>query len=85
MRHMMTLDKLATEVRRARKAKGFSQSELGRRANVSRAHIDRLENRRLSDVGFSALMRILRALDVDLALMPYNHGRPTLTELRRHD
>jgi len=82
---MLTLDRISSEIKAARKAKGLSQTELGRRANVSRAQLDRLENGRVSDVGFQMLLRLLRTLDLDLVLGPQNQGRPTLNELRRRD
>ena len=78
---MLTLHTIAQTVKSARKARRLSQSELGGRANVSRAQIDRLENGRISDIGFLTLIRILRALDMDLSLGPMNYGRPTLSEL----
>lgn len=78
---MLTLENIAGRVKFARKGKGLSQSELGARANVSRAQIDRLENGRISDIGFLTLARILRALDLDLSVGPMNYGRPTLGEL----
>ena len=83
--NMLTLNTLAAEIKAGRAAKGLSQSDLGRQANVSRAQIDRIENGRVSDVGFQTLIRILRVLDLDLVLRPYNHSRPTLTELRARD
>jgi len=78
---MITLQTIAQSVKSVRKAKGLSQSELSRRADVSRAQIDRLENGRTSDVGFLTLIRILRALGLDLSLGPMNYGRPTLSNL----
>jgi transcriptional regulator with XRE-family HTH domain len=82
---MLTLDTLSRTIKAARTEKDLSQSDLSARADVSRAQIDRLENGRAGDVRFSTLMRILRALDLDLTLGPQNQGRPTLTELRRED
>lgn len=82
---MLTLDILSLTIKAARTVKGVSQTELGRRADVSRAQIERLENGRAADVRFSTLTRILRALDLDLTLGPHNQGRPTLTQLRLDD
>lgn len=64
---MPTSDVLGESVRGARKARGWSQTELAHRAGVSRPTIARIE----AGQGFSAttLQKVARALDLQITLV----------------
>jgi transcriptional regulator with XRE-family HTH domain len=78
---MLDLQTIGEDVRTARKAKRLTQSALGEIAGVSRAQIERLENGRAADMGFGLVLRLVRAVGLDLSLQAHNHGRPTLDDL----
>ncbi len=78
---MLSLDILGLEISKARRAKALTQAELAKRASVSRATVESLENGRLAELGFNKLNRILRALSLELKIGPYNFQRPTLEDL----
>lgn len=78
---MLSLDIVGIEVSKARRAKALTQTELAKRAGVSRATLESLENGRLAELGFNKLSRILRALSLELKIGPYNFQRPTLEDL----
>jgi transcriptional regulator with XRE-family HTH domain len=79
------LEELGARVRSARRALGWTQTALGERAGVSRAQIDRLENGRLTDIGYKPLQRLLACLGLELRVGDANRGRPTLDELARDE
>jgi len=61
----------------------LTQSDLARRAGVSQATLDALENGRARELGFSKLTKLLAALGLELKLQPA--GCPTLDELLAED
>jgi transcriptional regulator with XRE-family HTH domain len=63
----------------------LSQSELSRKAGLSRATLDALENGRAGELGFSKVTRLLAALGLELTLQTASSQRPTLEELMRED
>ena len=67
------LDALPAEVRdalrRARKSKGWSQAELGRRAGLPQVHISHLETGKVVP-RFDTLLDTIRVLDLDLVVVP---------------
>ncbi len=79
----MDITELGEQIRDARHAARLSQSELAKRAGVSRARIDAIENGRAPDAGLRLTLRMLRALGLDLRLTTYNDRRPTLEDLRK--
>jgi transcriptional regulator with XRE-family HTH domain len=81
----MDLIELGERIKATRKAKGLSQTKLAEESGVSRARLEALENARLAEIGFKHLLRILNALDLDLRLTQFNHGRPTLEDLVAED
>jgi len=81
----MSLGQLGEGISDARKDQGLRQIDLAKRAGVSRATIDALENGRASDIGVSRLSRILAALGLELSIRPVTNERPTLDELMEED
>jgi len=82
---MTALSLIGSRVASRRKALGLSQSELARKAGVSRATLESLENGRSGELGFSRVTNILSALGLELKLQEANRQRPTLDELLEED
>lgn len=80
---MIGLSDLGREIATARKSARLTQLELAKRAGVSRATVDLLENGRASEIGYSKLARILRVVGLELRLQPIALERPTLDDLLR--
>lgn len=78
---MLTLNSLGEQIAPRRKKLGMSQIELAKKASVSRATLDALENGRSGELGFSKITRILSALGLRLSLQEAALQRPTLDEL----
>ena len=64
---------------------GLSQTALARKARISRATLDALENGRLGELGYTKVLNILTALGLELKLHEANAHRPTLEELLSED
>ena len=79
----MLIEDIAARVKETRRAQGLTQLALAERAKVSRPTIARLETGKLPEIGYRTLLKILRALDLDLRLTTLNKGRPTLDDLAR--
>lgn len=82
---MLALISIGAEIAAKRKRLGLTQSELAKRAAVSRATLDALENGRSGELGFSKVTRILSALGMGLKLQEEMARRPTLDELMEED
>ena len=82
---MLTVSLLGPQIATRRKALRLSQSDLARKAEISRATMDALENGRSAELGFSRLTRILAALGLELKLQDASSRRPTLDELMEDD
>ena len=78
---MLTLLSIGAEIATRRKKLGLSQSELARRASVSRATLDALENGRTGELGFSKIMKILSVLGLEIEIQNAAARRPTLDQL----
>ena len=63
----------------------LSQAALSRKAGVSRATLDALENGRTGELGFSKITKLLAALGLELKLQDAGSRRPTLDELMQED
>jgi len=72
---------LGDQIAKQRKALKISQVALARRAGISRATLDALENGRAGEMGFSRLTKVLAALGLELKLQAAGSERPTLDEL----
>jgi len=77
----MNLPSLGRTIAAQRRTLKLSQAELSRRAGISRATLDALENGRTGELGFSKISRLLAALGLELKLQPAGSHRPTLEEL----
>lgn len=82
---MLTLSFIGTEIAAARTKRGWRQTDLAKRASISRATVDALENGRAGELGFSKITKILAALGMELKLQESGTGRPTLDELMQED
>jgi transcriptional regulator with XRE-family HTH domain len=82
---MVDLSSVGGQIAERRKALKLSQSALARRAGVSRATIDALENGRAGELGFSKIVRLLAGLGLELKLAVAGSQRPTLDELMQED
>jgi transcriptional regulator with XRE-family HTH domain len=82
---MLTLSSIGPQIASKRKKLGLSQAELARKAFVSRATLDALENGRSSELGFAKITKILSALGMGLKLQEEMAPRPTLDELLEED
>jgi transcriptional regulator with XRE-family HTH domain len=82
---MLTLPSLGAQIASRRKKLGLTQAELARKASISRATLDALENGRSGELGFSKVTRLLSALGFGLQLRKSGSERPTLDELREED
>src|SRR5713101_5966552 len=60
---------LHVELKEARKSRGWSQAELGRRAGLPQMHISGIESGKIVP-RFDTLLDLVRVLDRDLLLIP---------------
>jgi transcriptional regulator with XRE-family HTH domain len=82
---MLSLSLIGDQIAAHRKKLKLSQAALARKAGVSRATLDALENGRARELGFSKLTKLLTALGLELKLQPASSQRPTLDELLQED
>ena len=82
---MLTLTSIGEQIAAHRKSLKLSQTELARKAGVSRATLDALENGRAGEMGFSKVAKLLAALGLELTLQKASSHRPTLDELLQED
>ena len=82
---MVDLISIGVQIAKRRKTLKLSQAELARKAGVSRATLDALENGRAGELGFSKLTKLLTAVGLELALQAAASQRPTLDELMQED
>jgi len=82
---MLGLISISEQIAAHRKRLKLSQAELSRKAAISRATLDALENGRAGEMGFSKVAKLLAALDLELTLETASSHRPTLDELLEED
>jgi transcriptional regulator with XRE-family HTH domain len=82
---MLDLISIGRQIAERRKRLKTSQTELSRRAGLSRATLDALENGRAGELGFSKVNKLLAALGLELTLQTASSLRPTLDELMQED
>ena len=62
-------DYISEKIKKTRKNMGLSQRALSLKSGVPQGHISKIENGRV-DLRLSSLVAIMRALDLELALVP---------------
>lgn len=82
---MPELASIGTRIAEQRKKLRLSQTALARKAGISRATLDALENGRAGEMGFAKLSKLLTALGLELKLQAASSERPTLDELLEED
>ena len=82
---MLHLISIGSQIAERRKTLKLSQAELARKAGVSRATLDALENGRAGELGFSKLTKLLAAVGLELKLQAAGSERPTLDELMQEN
>jgi HTH-type transcriptional regulator / antitoxin HipB len=82
---VLGLISIGEQVAARRKSLKLTQAELSRRAGISRATLDALENGRAGELGFSKVTKLLTALGLELTLQTATSNRPTLDELMQED
>jgi transcriptional regulator with XRE-family HTH domain len=83
--NILHLISIGSQIAERRKTLKLSQAELARKAGVSRATLDALENARAGELGFSKLTKLLAAVGLELKLQAAGSERPTLDELMQED
>jgi len=82
---MLDMIFMGQQIAARRKSLKLSQVALARKAGISRATLEALENGRSGEMGFSKITKLLAALGLELKLQPAASRRPTLDELRSED
>lgn len=82
---MLDLPSIGSTIAQRRKSLRLSQTALARKAGISRATLEALENGRARELGFSKITRLLVALGLELKLQGASSHRPTLDELLQED
>ena len=82
---MLDLIFIGGQIAERRNTLKLSQTALARKAGVSRATLDALENGRAGELGFSKVTKLLAALGLELTLQTASSQRPTLDELMQED
>ena len=72
---------IGKKIAESRKKLKLSQTALSRKAGLSRATLDALENGRAGELGFSKVTKLLAVLGLELTLRTAPSQRPTLEEL----
>ena len=78
---MLDLIAIGDQIANERRKLKLSQADLSRKAGVSRATLDALENGRARELGFTKLAKLLSAVRLELKLQTASSARPTLDEL----
>lgn len=78
----MRLDEMSDLIRSERKNAGFTIQRLSELAGVDRTLLSRLENKRLSEIGYTKIERVLEVLGLQLVAQA-STGLPTLRDLQR--
>ena len=82
---MLQLFLIGEEITKRRKALGWSQTVLAKKARVARSTLEALENARLGELGYSKITNILTALGLELTLQEASARRPTLDDLMNEE
>lgn len=77
------MDTIGTTIRNLRKARKYTQADLAKMLQMSRATISGIENGTVSEIGIRKVEAILNLLGHTLAVVPKGR-RPTLDQLKEH-
>ena len=75
---------IGKEIRKVRKGRKLSQTELAKALGMSRTTVGQIENGTVQDIGVRKLVRILEFLGLELRVRPLG-SPPTLDELREEE
>lgn len=76
----MDMIEIGAALRSARQARGLTQGELARLADIGRTSLSQLENGTIGEIGVRKILRVCAVLGLELQIMP--EGRlPTLDDL----
>ena len=76
----MDMIEIGAALRSARQARGLTQGELARLADIGRTSLSQLENGTMGEIGVRKILRVCAVLGLELQIMP--EGRlPTLDDL----
>ena len=78
----MNLLDLSETIRSEHKRRRLTIQSLAQLANVDRTLISKLENKKLPDLGYAKVVRLLAILGLELSVRPTG-GLPTLDDLQR--
>jgi transcriptional regulator with XRE-family HTH domain len=78
---MTTLADLGEAFAQRRKSLGKTQAALAHETGLRQEEVSRLENSRLSGLTVAKLLRVARALELEVRLTPRTGVRPTLETL----
>jgi transcriptional regulator with XRE-family HTH domain len=82
---MLPLFSIGEAIAKKRKALGWSQIVLAKKAGVARSTLEALENARLGELGYSKVTNILTALGLEFKLQDATARRPTFEDLMNED
>jgi transcriptional regulator with XRE-family HTH domain len=82
---MLDMIFMGQQIAARRKSLKLSQVALARKAGISRATLEALENGRSGEMGFSKITKLLAALGLEVKLQAASSRRPTLDELLNED
>src|SRR5690348_13709171 len=83
--NVLDLVYIGAQIAEQRKRLKLSQTELSRKAGISRATLDALENGRAGELGFSKIGKLLAAVGLELVLQQASSQRPTLDDLMQEN
>lgn len=78
----MHLAEIGDLIRSERKRAGFTIQRLSELAGIDRTLLSRLENKRLPEIGYTKIERVLEVLGLQLVVQA-SSGLPTLRDLQR--
>jgi len=78
---MTTLNDLGESLAQRRKDLGKTQAALAHETGLRQEEVSRLENAHLSGLTVAKLLRVARALELEISLTPLSGVRPTLETL----
>lgn len=76
----MDMIEIGAALRSARQARGLTQGELARLADIGRTSLSQLENGTIGEIGVRKILRVCAVLGLELQIMP-ERRLPTLDDL----